>query len=74
MDSFRLEVDHKIYKIIPTVTGLHTLYSVFTYSSFHTIIKTIADKWEVIEHRFGDYHLPLLQIGKGIDEHFNKQR
>jgi hypothetical protein len=48
-----------------------TTFSVFNYSSFHTIIKLDPGCWEVIEHRFGDHHLPLQQIGQAIENHLS---
>ncbi|WP_184548746.1 hypothetical protein [Mucilaginibacter sp. FT3.2] len=68
MESFELEVNQKTYKIIRSTSGDIT-FSVFNYSSFHTISKSNPDYWEVIEHRFGNHLIPLQELGKAIDDH-----
>lgn len=70
MESFELRVDKRTYKVIQSAIGKTALFSVFNHASFHTITKADADCWEVVEHRFGDQHIPLQLIGKGIDDYF----
>lgn len=72
MKSFELQVNQKTYKIIKLLTAKAT-YSVFNYSSFYTIAKIDTDRWEVVEHRFGDQEIPLQQIGQGIDNYIGLQ-
>jgi hypothetical protein len=70
MESFELQVYKRTYKIIQSAIGKTTVFSVFSHSSFHTIIKADANCWEVVEHRFGNRQIPLQLIGKGIDDYF----
>jgi hypothetical protein len=70
MESFKLQVDQKTYKVI-RCDASSTMFSVFNHSSFHTIVKVHNDYWEVIEHHFGDHQIPLQQIGKGIEDYWH---
>jgi hypothetical protein len=66
MESFELKIEEKTYKVVKLVAQKFT-FSVFNYSSFHTIAKIQSGRWAVIEHRFGNHQIPLQQIGKSIE-------
>jgi hypothetical protein len=68
MERFELTVNQETYKVVKLVASQAT-FSVFNHSSFHTITKTQANYWEVIEHRFGNPQIPLQKIGKSIEEY-----
>lgn len=67
METFELQVEQKTYKVIRAKSG-SVAFNVFNYSSFHTIAKTRSDRWEVVEHRFGNHIIPLQKLGQGIDD------